>query len=203
MNNDKTLAKNSEKTLGHPLSEIPPLIKTRLKRIESEREQFDQITLEDKREIGELLLEARDQLAHGQWSPWLKKNFQWSQSTATRYMQLGEIRRPTNLKNTTFADIIREHVNPNYDKRTRGVEPEWKEWVKAQVKQAKRIDVETATSRREHEEIIGRMCNRIVNIGYKVLAVELHPDKQGGSDEKMKCLNEARETLRFLLKQAH
>jgi hypothetical protein len=34
---------------------------------------------------GELLLEAKEQLAHGEWLPWLKQHCGFSLSTAERY----------------------------------------------------------------------------------------------------------------------
>jgi Protein of unknown function (DUF3102) len=37
-------------------------------------------------EIGDLLLEAKDQLEHGEWLPWLKTNFGPSTTTAENYM---------------------------------------------------------------------------------------------------------------------
>jgi hypothetical protein len=35
--------------------------------------------------IGKLLHEAHEQCDHGEWLPWLKDNFSWSDDTATRY----------------------------------------------------------------------------------------------------------------------
>ena len=48
-------------------------------------------------DIGNLLLEAKEQLAHGRWLPWLKKNFGSSDSTAQNYMNAARfiIKYPT------------------------------------------------------------------------------------------------------------
>jgi hypothetical protein len=52
--------------------------------------------------IGDLLLEAKEQLKHGKWLPWLKSNFGSSDSTAQNYMNAARlaIKYPTvgNLK---------------------------------------------------------------------------------------------------------
>lgn len=40
------------------------------------------------REAGELLIEAKAQVEHGQWSDWLKANVQFSERTAQGYMRL-------------------------------------------------------------------------------------------------------------------
>lgn len=39
-------------------------------------------------EAGRLLLEAKKQVAHGQWRSWLQQNFQLSERTAQQYMRL-------------------------------------------------------------------------------------------------------------------
>jgi hypothetical protein len=41
--------------------------------------------------IGDLLLEAKDQLGHGEWLPWLKSNFGSSESTAQNYMNAARL----------------------------------------------------------------------------------------------------------------
>lgn len=41
-------------------------------------------------EGGRRLAEAKRRLKHGQWQPWLKGNFQFSQDTASNYMKLAE-----------------------------------------------------------------------------------------------------------------
>jgi hypothetical protein len=38
-------------------------------------------------DIGDLLIEAKAQCEHGEWLPWLDKEFDWSVDTAQRYMQ--------------------------------------------------------------------------------------------------------------------
>jgi len=39
------------------------------------------------------------------------------------------------------------------------------------------------------------LAAKIVNAGFKVLAVKLHPDKQGGSHDAMRRLNAAKKLL--------
>jgi hypothetical protein len=38
--------------------------------------------------IGRLLTEAKKQIPHGEWLPWLRKEFAWSKSAAARFMQV-------------------------------------------------------------------------------------------------------------------
>jgi hypothetical protein len=44
--------------------------------------------LEYARRAGELLIEAKARVAHGEWLPWLKANFDFSEKTAQNYMRL-------------------------------------------------------------------------------------------------------------------
>ena len=41
-------------------------------------------------EIGRELIAAKAQVAHGEWLPWLKEEFGWHQTTASRYMQVAQ-----------------------------------------------------------------------------------------------------------------
>ena len=41
-------------------------------------------------EIGRLLVEVRKRVAHGQWTPWLQREFPWSESRALKLMQTYE-----------------------------------------------------------------------------------------------------------------
>ena len=39
-------------------------------------------------EIGRRLIEAKAQLAHGEWLPWLKEKVEFSEATAQRFMRI-------------------------------------------------------------------------------------------------------------------
>ena len=72
-------------------------------------------------EIGALLIEAKAKLKHGEWLPWLKKNFGKSESSARNYMAAAEWRD----KNPTVADlklkpglIYRLAADTDYETRT-------------------------------------------------------------------------------------
>jgi len=47
----------------------------------------------------------------------------------------------------------------------------------------------------DESELIQNLAGKIINTGYKVLAVKLHPDKDGGSNEAMRNLNKAKKLL--------
>lgn len=50
-------------------------------------------------QIGKWLTEVKEKLDHGQWLPWLKSEFGWSQPTAFRFMQVYEAFKLSNLNN--------------------------------------------------------------------------------------------------------
>ncbi len=54
---------------------------------------------------GELLLQAKGQLKHGQWLPWLEQNCEISERSAQRYMRLAENREQIEAKSATVSDL--------------------------------------------------------------------------------------------------
>lgn len=58
-------------------------------------------TIADVIEIGGLLLEAQDQLEHGDWLPWLEREFDFSERTAQNYMAVHRFA----AKYETVADL--------------------------------------------------------------------------------------------------
>jgi hypothetical protein len=71
-------------------------------------------TVENIIEIGRLLTEVKQHLAHGQWLPWLHAEFSWSETTARRFMdshalfksaQLEDLPRLLELPPSVVAEI--------------------------------------------------------------------------------------------------
>ena len=52
------------------------------------------------RTVGQLLCEAKELVEHGDWEPWLKREFGWSKSTAENYMRIHQT-----FKNVTVTDL--------------------------------------------------------------------------------------------------
>jgi hypothetical protein len=57
---------------------------------------------------GELLLEAKAKVKHGEWLPWLKANCSISQRTAQLYMRVVRERPQLEAKNASLADLTLE-----------------------------------------------------------------------------------------------
>jgi hypothetical protein len=50
--------------------------------------QLGRRVVADVIEVGKRLAEAKELLGHGNWLPWLQREFQWSASTAENYIRL-------------------------------------------------------------------------------------------------------------------
>jgi hypothetical protein len=65
-------------------------------------------------DIGDLLIEAKAQCEHGEWLPWITRNFQWAEATAQRYMQAAKLAgksrtvRDLKISAKTVYDLARE-----------------------------------------------------------------------------------------------
>jgi hypothetical protein len=71
--------------------------------------------IEYYRRAGEKLLEAKEQVEHGEWLGWLNKNFRLSQQTASIYMQLAEQPTSTTSNYSSLGDFVHQTSNPNYN----------------------------------------------------------------------------------------
>jgi hypothetical protein len=56
-------------------------------------------------DAGDLLIEAKQQLEHGQWLPWLAESVEISESTARRYMRLARNRGATEANRSRMTDL--------------------------------------------------------------------------------------------------
>jgi hypothetical protein len=175
------LKKRDSGTLGRPLTVLAPLIRKEL-------EAGDAAGLEHYRKAGEMLLEAKEQCAHGEWTAWVERNFHLSNSTALRYMKLADAieKRPSEV----FASM-HQAVRP---RESRG--PAWQAPVQKAVNA---LDVEAIRadfqSKAKEERLMRDLAYQLIDIGYKVLASKLHPDK-GGSSEAMARLNKVKSLLK-------
>lgn len=67
---------------------------------------------------GRLLIEAKDQLGHGEWLPWLSENVAFSEDTAENYMRLArsseqlEQANSERVRNLSIREALREISRP-------------------------------------------------------------------------------------------
>lgn len=185
-------AVNQDQRIARPLSVLVPLIK---EDIAHGREAEERAGLPYYCAAGEKMLEAKSQMKHGEFMPWLQRNFSVSISSARKYMRLAEAMTGQNVPIRTFS-TLQQFVEPEH--RPRISAPAWHEPVKQIVS---RVDTETLNlkrdelKRQDERDAQRALALQLIDIGYKVLARELHPDK-GGSREAMARLNAVRDRLK-------
>jgi hypothetical protein len=190
--------RNGAKEVARPLKVLVPLIRQDLRerqRVRDEASEFIEI------KIGGELLEAKSRVKHGQWANWLKRNFSLSQETARGWMRASE-KFNAGVEFKTLSQAKGDHRKNHESKWTRDVrtraeqaraEAEWRQRMKGEWEEMMSGDDDERRS--EEREAERKLALKLIDIGYKVLAVELHPDK-GGSHEAMQRLNAVREWLK-------
>lgn len=145
-------------------------------------------SLESYRKAGEVLIEAKSRLERGEWRDWLRDNFNRSHSQANRYMKLAE----EMAKGKSFRNI--EDFRHSTTRHKKGGIPAAIRRIMAGID----VDVEGLSSKEipdtEEQGLMRSLMKQIIDSGYRVLALKLHPDK-GGSDEAMRRLNNVRDLL--------
>lgn len=176
------LAERESTEVARPLKVLVPLI-------QQEVERGYEAGIEYYRRAGQLLLEAKAQLEHGEWSGWLRRHFTLSQRSAEAYMKLArEVR--ANSQQPRFS-TLGEVAYPR--KKKAAWHAPVSEILRKQV-HVKQLAQEQQNRQRE-ARLVEDLGRQLIDIGYKVLATKLHPDT-GGSAEAMARLNRVRERLR-------
>lgn len=78
-----------------------PTLAADIKAAHLEAQRSAQAMAERALEAGRLLIEAKEAVRHGEWSPWLKEHVDLPERTARRYMQLAR----SGVKSATVADL--------------------------------------------------------------------------------------------------
>src|SRR4030095_13631630 len=181
MTKTKTLVERNSEELARPLKVLVPLIR-------EEIAVGDEAGLGHYRRAGEMLLEAKPQVPHGEWEAWVKRHFDRTTQTARNWM---------NLAFKSKAGIRFETVSHSRgDLRKPGRPPVWHEPIKRIIDTAagERF-MQRFKEARQETELIHELALKIIDAGYKVLSMKMHPDK-GGNPDAMRRLNEARKMLK-------
>jgi curved DNA-binding protein CbpA len=162
--------------VARPLKVLVPLIKDDLKAAHD-------AGLEHYRAAGEKLLEAKVQMEHGEFGPWLKRNFKLSDRQARTYMALAK----QNGSALPFSSL------GDFQRRTSKPKPE-------PVKPIEFDGDDDSFSRRMAEakadrEAEKKLAVEMIDAGYRVLAKKYHPDN-GGSNEQMAMLTRMRNKIK-------
>lgn len=191
------VAKDDSKEVMRPLRVLVPLIKDDL---EHGDEAAQRAGMPYYRAAGEKMLEAKPQVSGG-FESWLKRNFpKHSLSACRNYMSLARSTIGKQNNTSVLPRTLDDHLrNIGRHRPTSGaVRRDWTSPVDDIAERARR-DMERIReqelTRQQEREADHNLGLRLIDIGYKVLAKELHPDK-GGSRDAMVRLTRVRDRLK-------
>jgi hypothetical protein len=180
------IAVAKKQTIARPLKVLVPLIQVEI-------EAGNKAGLEHYRYAGEMLNEAKDQVARGSWSAWLRKNFDLSKATAFSYMSLArraESHHPQYLGAETIEEAL--GYQPRRERHAK--------WSKLHAA-TDRVNVthfaEERQARDDENKLHRELAIQLIDLGYRALATRLHPDR-GGSRDAMTRLNAVRDELKSI-----
>jgi len=185
------LKKSDDARIARPLRVLVPLIQDDLKHA---KEAAARAGMPYYQAAGEKLLEAKSQVPYGEFRDWARRHFKLSDTQITYYMKFAA----ENVSVDTFSTIsaMRRATQPGY-----GPRPSSQPWHEPVKQIIDRVDTETLNLKREElkradeRDAQRRLALQLIDIGYKVLARTLHPDK-GGSRDAMARLNAVRNRLK-------
>jgi len=187
------LATQEEGALARPLAVLIPLIKEDIAQAEVAGMAY-------YRAAGEKLLEARDGSFDGrlnEFYEWAEKHFGRAKSTIRTWISL--VLSETNSGRQFKSLQAHESHKAGVDRSPRIRPPSWQTAVNETARRAfddaQRLAREQSLTRLQEREADRKLALRLIDIGFKVLARELHPDK-GGSRDAMARLNRVRNHLK-------
>lgn len=184
----------SHTQVARPLKVLVPLI-------QQDFEAAEKAGMEYYKRAGEKLNEVKEghfsERPASEFYEWAQKTFGKKKDQTRTYMALGA--RDDAKSFTSLRHLNREtgrDVRP-----TSGlIRREWTAPVDAVAQkareEARRLVSSQELTRRQEREAESKLGLRLIDIGFKVLAQELHPDKVGGSREAMSRLNRVRDRLK-------
>ena len=188
----------SHQSVSRPLTDLVLLINQELEA----GTQAEESKMTHYRNVGELMLEAKAQLEHGKFMPWIKTHFHMSQPHASHYMNLAKHEKQ-NLgtpKFSSISDFVRKTSNPDYNKPHTVRPAAWDEPVKKTMDDPELIERirRDTQSKLKESRLVRELGLKLIDIGYKVLSTKVHPDK-GGNHDAMRRLNHVRDLLKKAL----
>lgn len=183
--------------VARPLKVLIPLIQHDL---EQGNEAAKTAGMEYYRAAGEKLIEAKSVMKQGEFTPWIKRHFTISAQTARKYMEYAHATSGAQKEGSPAFSSLNDFHRKTGNKAYRSVTTK-RPWHEPVGKAMRDVDAEMENLNRarqaeEKERATERkLALQLIDIGYKVLATKLHPDR-GGSRDAMARLNRVRDNLR-------
>jgi hypothetical protein len=186
MNKPMTVQVEGHK-VARPLKILIPLI-------QSELQHGNSAGHEHYTRAGEMLIEAKKQVADGGWGRWLTKNFDLSQVTAQRYMRWArqqQMRHGVTEAPASMREMIGETERRRDERQSKQQQ--------AFRRVLRDVAADTFVQERQNDDneirLHRELAEQLVDAGYRALATRLHPDR-GGSKDAMMRLNRVRDELK-------
>lgn len=177
------------RTIARPLKTLIPMI-------QSEVQLGNEAGQDHYMRAGQLLIEAKDQIGYGNWRRWLTKNFDMSHQTASTYMRWArEYDDLAGGAREVPYRSIREMTGHTDRDRERRQSTQNKEFRRVLRDVARDTFVQERQTRDEEIRLHREIAEELVDLGFKALAIKLHPDR-GGSKDAMVRLNRVRDELK-------
>jgi hypothetical protein len=171
--------------VARPLKVLVPLI-------QSELQQGNDAGREHYRQVGEMLLEAKDQVPHGGWGGWLSKNFELNPRTAQQYMRMAR-----DIRSGASYSSIRDMTGQSEREREQRQSKQQQQFRRVLRDVARDDFVQERQDRKDELALHQDLAVELVEIGYRALATRLHPDR-GGTKDAMSRLNRVRDELKHI-----
>jgi Protein of unknown function (DUF3102) len=214
-----------ERPLARPLKVLVPLIQDDLA---GAKDAAERAALPYYQAAGEKLLEAKQQLKHGEFTPWVEKTFHVSARQCRKYMALAEATAKQNgtaVLFSTLNEFIRSKTIPDEERQERKVkraedEAEWRklaelsrqaaEATRAEEAHLFKLQVESDALTTASAILAGdqrcrtvkEMVLQIIAVGFSALARKHHPDTGGNSSEQFELVMKAKDVLDVLVRRA-
>lgn len=187
-----------DREVARPLRMIEGLIKEQLKAADEAAQDAAKPYYE---KVAPLLVEAKEGHFQGDTTgfyEWAQKKFGKSQSAIRTYLAYRSAQHDKPFKNIEEFKREKSPSRIDYDSRRRS--REWTAPVDDIAERARReafrLAQDEALTRAQEREAEKKLGHRLIDIGYKVLAKELHPDKLHGDKTAFQRLNRVRDQLK-------
>jgi hypothetical protein len=183
---------SESRSIGRPLKTLIPMI-------QSELQQGNEAGQEHYQRAGQMLIEAKDQVSHGQWGPWLTKNFELSQPQARLYMQWARHHEQNAAGGRTYSSMREMRGATERDREQRKSQQQ-KDFRRVLRDVAADTFIQERQARDAEVQLHRELAEELVDLGYRALATKLHPDR-GGTQNAMVRLNRVRDELKAIAQQ--
>lgn len=177
--------------VARPLKVLVPLI-------QGELQMGNNAGREHYRRAGEMLIEAKDQLARGAWGKWLSKNFELHADTARLYMRWARAHEETRSGGPEMPYGSLRQLRGETARAREERQSKQQQAFRRALRDVARDDfVQEKQARDDEIQLHRKLAEDLVEAGYRALATKLHPDR-GGDKEAMTRLNRVRDELKHL-----